>query len=202
MPIPAPNAGQSRLVKKIDYARHRGVSPSLVTRWIRAGRLVMDGKRVDQDASDRALAGSLDQTRGGRGGSPAAAKDTSVRGGAMAAPAVNVTAGPQMPEDKPPSLIEHRARREDYAARDAELRYLERAGSLVSLEAFELAIRQGMGPIVVAVDSLAPRLAQVVVGLTELRAIEAAIEKEVETIRADLRRAFERLLSEPDKVRQ
>lgn len=62
------------LISKSEYAAHRGVSPAMVTRWIKAGRIVLDasGKRVDVAASDAVLAASMDLTRGGRGGKPGA----------------------------------------------------------------------------------------------------------------------------------
>lgn len=200
MPEIAPAGGSKTLVKKVEYARHRGVNPSLVTRWIKTGRLVMEGKRVVLEASDAKLAGSLDQTRGGRGGSPLAAKKAK-----GISPGEAGAAGPAdapAPAAAGPTLVEHRTRREDFAARDAELRYLERAGSLVSRADFERAVREGMGPIANAVDSLAPRIARAVAGLDDVRQIEAAIEAEVRAIRADLRKTLERLLSEPAQVRQ
>lgn len=203
MPDISPAGVGKTLVKKVEYARHRGVNPSLVTRWIKTGRLVMEGKRVVLEASDAKLAGSLDQTRGGRGGSPLAAKkarSNTPREAVRGAPAGET--GSPAPVSASSTLVEHRTRREDFAARDAELRFLERAGSLVSRADFERAVREGMGPIANAVDSLAPRIARAVAGLEDVRQIEAAIEAEVRAIRADLRKTLERLLSEPAEVRQ
>lgn len=200
-----------QLLRKVDYAKHRGVNPSTVTRWIESGRLVLDGKRVDVVASDAMLAAVLDPARGGPGGSPKNRKALNNPGAEKAAggvvseapPATEKHEGrPRDPNSPTSRFQEHRSTREEFAAMDARLRYMERAGALVSLEAYEAAIRQAMAPIVAAIDSLAPQIAQAVVGLTEIRAVEAAIEKEVETIRANLRRQFETLLSEPDKVRQ
>lgn len=201
---------ERRLLKKSEYAKHRGVSPAMVTHWLGAGRLVLDvsGKRVDVVASDAALAGSLDPSRGGKGGGPNAKRiprGEAAAGGVQdaAPPADGPGPGRHTDPNSPTSrFTEHRATREGFVAKEAELRYLERAGALVSLDVYEAAIRAGMGPIVAAVDSLAPRIAQTVIGLTDPRAVEAAIEKEIETIRADLIRALSTLLSEPDKVRQ
>lgn len=204
----SPATSERRLVKKIEYARHRNVSPSLVTRWIAAGRVVLEGKRIDLDASDRLLAGSLDPARGGAGtgsgGKPkrGAGKDTSATTAGAAGASDGSSPAAAVTPAASQSLIAHRAKREDFVARDAELRYLERAGALVPRESFERAVREGMGPITAAIDSLAPRIARQVVGLEDIRTIEAAIEAEVRAIRADLRKSLEALLSEPGQVRQ
>ena len=50
-----------------EYADHRGVDVSLINRWKRAGRLVLDETgRIVVHASDAKLAVSLHPTRGGR----------------------------------------------------------------------------------------------------------------------------------------
>ena len=50
------------LVTQAEYAAHRGVHKSTVSRWAKAGRLVLDGGQVDLERSDELL----DATRGGR----------------------------------------------------------------------------------------------------------------------------------------
>lgn len=50
-----------------EYAAHRSVDVSLINRWKRAGRLVLDETdRIVVHASDAKLAGSLHPNRGGR----------------------------------------------------------------------------------------------------------------------------------------
>jgi hypothetical protein len=64
------NQSNSALITKSEYARRRDVSPAMVSHWIRDGRLVLVGNKVDADRSDEALAKWLDTRRGGRCGGP------------------------------------------------------------------------------------------------------------------------------------
>ena len=43
------------LMSKVEYARHRGVSPSYITKLLQNGILVMRGKKVDVRATDKVL---------------------------------------------------------------------------------------------------------------------------------------------------
>ena len=178
-------------LRKSAYAAHRGVSPGMVTHWIKGGRLVLDGKLVNVEASDALLAESLDQTRGGKGGKSERAAAT-----------VETRGRPPNPAAPSNTFTRHRAVRESFAAKDAELKYLERAGELVTRADYDRAVADSMAPITTALDSLAPRIARRVVGQSDVRKIEAMVEEEVAAMRIDLAKAHRVLLSEPDKVRQ
>lgn len=52
------------LVTQSEYAKHRGVDPSLISRWKKENRLVMVGNRVHVSGSDAVL----DRDRDNRGG--------------------------------------------------------------------------------------------------------------------------------------
>lgn len=41
------------LMTKSEYAKHRGVSRQTVYKWIESGELVMDGKKIDVEATER-----------------------------------------------------------------------------------------------------------------------------------------------------
>lgn len=58
--------GGPTLVSLTQYAAHRGVAKSMVTKWKGLGRLVLVGKLVDRDASDKLLGAVQDRTRGGK----------------------------------------------------------------------------------------------------------------------------------------
>jgi len=59
---------ESRLISRSAYARHRKVSPAMVTKWAKERRIAIVGDRVDAFESDAMLARTLDPARGGKGG--------------------------------------------------------------------------------------------------------------------------------------
>jgi hypothetical protein len=64
------DAGMTTMTKA-EYAKYRNRHPSLVSRWIRTKRIAVVGDKIDVEQSDRLLAATLDQARGGRNGRPA-----------------------------------------------------------------------------------------------------------------------------------
>ncbi len=46
------------LMTKSEYAKHRGVSRQTVYKWIESGELVMDGKKIDVEATERRQSGA------------------------------------------------------------------------------------------------------------------------------------------------
>ncbi len=175
------------LLKKSAYAAHRGVSPGMVTHWIKGDRLVLVDGMVDVVKSDAALAATMDPARGGKGGRSERA----------------TTAGKEPIASTPSAgFQQNRARREAANAGEAELRLLERARDLVLRRDYDRAVTDSTGPVTAALDSLAPRIARAVVGETDVRKIEAAIEAEIAAIRAEAVKGLKTLLSEPDQVRQ
>jgi phage terminase Nu1 subunit (DNA packaging protein) len=109
-----------------EYARARGVSRQLVSRWKKQGRLVVtDDGQVDVQASDRVLRDVLDPTRGGdRTGKRAAAIDQAA-----------ADAGAVVTEDGQVMSLEE-ARRRELASRaiKQELETAQLQGELVTKE--------------------------------------------------------------------
>ena len=53
------------LVSQADYARRRGVSEAMITKYKDQGRLVMEDNLVDVEESDKRIAATMDPARGG-----------------------------------------------------------------------------------------------------------------------------------------
>jgi hypothetical protein len=111
-----------------EYAKHRGVSDSLVRRWKRAGRLVLsdDGKRIAIHASDVVLGQSLDPRGGDRTGKPKPPVDPVFGAGRDSAPIDFASAN---------------ARDKQASAELKELDLATRAGNLVPRAEVEALVR-------------------------------------------------------------
>lgn len=126
-----------------EFAAHRGVDPSRVSQWKKAGRLVMDADgKIDAAASDAKLNGSLDQAKGER-------RTGNITSHTSAPPsATGELPLTQRPEEGAPSsrddsgYWEHKAKREKYEAQMAEMKALQQAGALVSAAALRKALNE------------------------------------------------------------
>lgn len=178
------DVGSPRLLRKSAYADHRGVSPGMVTHWLKGGRIVLDttGKLVDVERSDAALAASLHPTRGGKRGAEVAPV------GAAIAPTNAYTA--------------HRATREEFASKEAELDYLERIGTLVERGRYDKALADALQPIMAALDRLAPTLGPVLAGQTDARKVQNLIDDAVDEIRRDMAGTVRQMMGGPGTVTQ
>lgn len=186
------------LLNKSAYAAHRGVGPSMVTHWLKTGRLVLDatGKLVDVARSDAALAASVHPTRGGkpdRGTAPASREPTGGAQLALGRPDVSV------PTNR---FTEHRATREEFASKEAELDYLERVGTLVERARYDKALSDAMQPIMAALDRLAPTLGPRIAGETDGRKVQNLIDDAVDEVRRDMATTIRQMIGGPDTVRQ
>lgn len=94
-------SGAGRLLTKTEYARHRGVSGPMVTKWKNAGRLVMVGDRVDVSRTDALLNQLQDRASGGKGGGPGMEYARQSGGGARAAGG----ASPGQESEQTPAIV-------------------------------------------------------------------------------------------------
>lgn len=159
---------------KAEFARRMNVSRAAVTQWDAAGRLVLteDGE-VDAQASEARLRSTIN-ARGGK-------RKAGVAGGAPAAEQLQsgeleLTGG---------TLSEEQRNQARGRARLLDLDYKERVGELVEKARIELAIADGMAPILSQIRTISIRCGPKVVGQTDLRHVQDAIDDEVEKICQD-----------------
>lgn len=201
--------GAPGLMKKSAYAAHRGVGPSMVTFWIKSGRLVLDasGKFVDVARSDAALAVSTHPTRGGKPD-----RGTSVPRATEAVPAASnpppdasngqepaAAVAPVAPTNR---FTEHRATREEFASKEAELDYLERVGTLVDRKRYDKALEDALSPIMAALDRLAPTLGPRLAGEVDPRKVQNIIDDAVDEVRRDMASTIRQMIGGPAATRQ
>lgn len=180
--------GPDGTVGKSEFARLRGVSPAMVSKWISLGMLVLtpDGKRVVAAESLARIAARSDPTRGGRGGHTQAPSQPA-----------SPSRGGRPPGSGGISFADVRTEREGYAARQAELDYLERIGSLVERKAFERAIVDALAPMLQALESLSARIGPAVAAEADVRKVENLIDGEIATIRREIAETLRRMAAGP-----
>lgn len=187
-----------RTLTKSEYARHRDVSPAMVTHWHKAGRIKLtdDGRYVLADESDRMLAVSLSPDRGGKGGkSPPRALDR---------PQTSAATG-QAPDDPPSPSASYttvRTNREAFAAKHAELDYRARVGELVERSRYDRALADGMAPALARLDTLSARLGARVAAETDVRRVQSMIDDEVVSIRQEIADTLRAMLAAAGQTRQ
>ncbi len=186
----------AKTLSKKEYADHRGVSPSMVTKWRQLGaiKLTADG-RVLVDESDAMLAANQAPDRGGRRSSSRTAGNgaQSGRGGPQSPPA---------PDSTMPSFNTARTAREVINARSAELDLNERLGRLIEKDRYDKAVADSLGPAISKLESLSSRIAHHVPEDLRRR-ITAVIDDEIVNIRQEIADALRSLLaSSPTQTRQ
>jgi hypothetical protein len=159
-----------------EYAAHCGRSDSLIRRFKRQGRLVVDAEgRIDRDASDAKLAGELNPVRGGDRSAPAARPGASASGGVVDLPGVSVAEA---------------VRRERLAkARLAELELGEEAGDLVRRKDAQRAAFTVARQAQERLRTMGSRLRTQLAASSDPRECESLVDAEVRLICDDLQAA-------------
>ena len=159
-----------------EYAAHCGRSDSLIRRFKRQGRLVVDENGlIDRDASDAKLAADLNPVRGG---------DRSA--GAASAP----QGAPASVVDIPGVSVAEAVRRERLAkARLAELELGEEAGDLVRRKDAQRAAFTVARQAQERLRTMASRLRTQLAATSDPRQCESLIDSEVRLICADMQAA-------------
>jgi hypothetical protein len=172
------------------YAKHRGCNVSLVNRWAQAGRLVVgpDGK-IDAEASDKALAASIDRTRGGAGGggafTQAMREETQPANGPAANPMTNAKVAV--------AVYDAKLRKLEY---DREIGKVFEAGRVLSAAADTFATLRR------AIQQIADRIASPVAAETDPRRVHALLLAEHNALLETMAAAFESLPGQFTVTRQ
>lgn len=165
------------LISRSEYARRRGVDPSLITRWAKAQRIVVAGNgQIDAEASDALLAQTMDPARGGRGGK-------SDRKQPVAPPA---SAETSRKEQQPDQYARVRTHREAFAAKTAEAQYKRMIGQLVEADRAARAAADTYGSVRRALQRLPDVLAGRMAAESDQRKCRALLAAEIEAMLAEL----------------
>lgn len=178
----------AELMTKSEYARHRGCAPSAVTRAIKEGRISLIGDKINPRLADLEWA---ENSRARADSGAAVARTTS---GGTQAPSAAASAPAQADLTQPgpegeggtapvnpaeASYAENRRRREAAEAERAELETARAAGRLVDKERLERAVFEAFRTLRDSTFAACKSQARRVLGLTEVRDIEIALEDEL-----------------------
>ena len=190
------------LETKADFARRmeshlgRSVNRSTVTRWADSGRIVMDGDRVNVEASIAQLGG----TQGDR-------QDVTDRHAQEAAE--KSTTGRNTPDTPAPTadLSMEKARRVRAVAEarikhaEAEIREMERdraAGKLIDKDVVDFVLNDFGATLRSTMENFAGRMAPVVFPLTTLEETHAALNEAAERVLEEISDAMKRRSQQPE----
>lgn len=151
-----------------EYAKHRGVSKPMVTKYLREGKIQSARKigrtwQIDPEQADRELDASLDRSHGGKNGVP---------------PEPPIQTSQSNPRSIP-SLAENRSIREFYAARIAKLDYEQRAGKLIPKDELRLKLAKMHLAVRDNLRTIPDRVAPVLAAETDQAKIHAILIKEI-----------------------
>lgn len=169
-------------VSQAEFAKRKNWNRSTVTRLKQAGRLVMDGKLVDVEASEQRLA----ETGGMRA-------DVAERHAAGRAPAGEGGQGGGSPRQ---AVVETRAdaqaRKESAAADLLEMELAEKRGNLLAREDVELAMTCIGAAVRAALEVLPDQTAPLVAPVMDLHEVHALIADACRNVLHNLGTAVER----------
>ena len=172
------------LVSQAEFARMEGLAKSYVTQLKQAGRLVMDGDKVDVDASRARIAATADPNR-----DDVKARWEAQREKPAAAP---VDPGPQ---DKIGNSYQAaRAVKEKFSAMQAKLDYERAIGKLVERSEVEAAIEDVTSLIRQALEQMPHRSAPELVGKS-LDQIRASLKQDIHAALSEMEREFSKRLN-------
>jgi hypothetical protein len=187
-----------RLLTQAQYARHRGVTRAMVSKYGKSDRLVIVDGKVDVVASDALLAGSLDPARGGRGGK----SDRQQVGRGAPSPAQAQQAPAQRSAPGPDTYSRVRTHREAFAAKTAEAEYRKMIGELVERDEYNRALTLNIGPTIQRLHAISARLGARVAAEIDVRKCVDMIDTEVESIIGEIADYAQALIDRSGKTRQ
>jgi hypothetical protein len=172
------------------YARHRGCDRSLIHRWVKSGRLVIgpDGK-IDAEASDKALAASIDRTRGGAGGGGADTRAMREEKQAVNAPTSN-------------RMTDARIATAEYDAKLKQLEYEREIGKVFEANRVLSAVTDIFGSLRRAVQQIADRIASPVAAETDSRKVHALLSAEHDAVLETISAVIQSLPAQLTATRQ
>lgn len=182
------------LMLKSQYAAHRGVANSQVSHWVKAGRLILVGKKVDVVASDAALFQSLDPNRGGKGGKSNPDERGPGRQPQMV-PRETVAPTTRREAVEPSDLVQASTADKQASAELKRIRASRELGRYVDADEFMGAVESALTQVRTGVMALPARMAFAIAQEFKIdaRRLIAILDVEGRTILAEMKATVDRL---------
>lgn len=159
-----------------EFATHLGCAPSYVTKLKQAGRLVLDDAgRVKVAESQALIEASRDPSK-----RAVADRHTEERGAALAAPAAEL-GDTEAPHIANPDYQAARAKREHYAALQAEADYRAKIRELLDAGKVRAVLADVLTELRTQVEAIPHTLAPALAAMTDEAAVKAALVAEIES---------------------
>lgn len=178
------------MLKQIEFAALLGVARSYITKLKADGRLVMDGDKVDVEASRKRIAETADPNRDD------VACRWAVQRGRETGIGASATPPPEDPEEDASAAFTYanaRARKEHAQADVAEMERDKQRGLLLDRTAVSAAVEDVMTTIRQALEQQPHRVAPMLVG-HDLDYIRAALKQENNNVLAEMVKDFSKRL--------
>ncbi len=147
---------KAKRISQSAYARRAKVSRQAVSKAIKAGRITRYGSKIDPDLADAEWLARTDPARGGKGRPPAL--------------------------EDPGTYMEHKTRREKYAALKAEVDYEIQMDRLVDRQEVEAAAFQSSRTARDALYDIPDRLADQLAGVTDAHECYLILRREIDAV--------------------
>ena len=166
------------LMSKVEYARHRGVSPSYITKLLQNGILVMRGKKVDVRATDKVLDDK-----------PLPPIEEPEPGPVRAAPSRQAF-GEAQPGQQRTSYAEARTIKMVFDAKLARLQFETKQGKLIEAETVRLRISEHVRALRDGLLGLPDRLSSTLAAESDPRKVHVLLKTEISRELEALANAF------------
>ena len=174
------------LMNQSEFARHIGVERGYITQLKTAGRLIMQDGKVDVEASIRKIEETKDPSK-------AAVAERHAKERKTIKPESEAAADSN---EKIDSYQSSRAKKEKYAALQAQISYEKEIGLLLVTQEAKSAVADGDAIIRNRLESLPDLLAPQLAAESDEQKIRAMLIDHVEQLLTDLSRSFYQLIRE------
>lgn len=172
------------LMTQAEYAKHRGCSGVSVHKAVKAGRISLINGKIDPVVADLQWQAN---TRARISNAPTTSQISQAQRLTSGSEArTSVAAGTSAPDDTNDDYWKNRARREAAEASIAEMKQAEMAGNLVRIDAMKSAWASKVSAVRDALLQIPARVAPVL-------AAESDMDRIVEVLEDDLRKALQQL---------
>lgn len=171
------------LMSQTEFANHIGKTPGYITQLKDAGRLVMQGRMVDSEASKQRIDETQDPGKVG-----VAERHQTEREQKQAAPQMDDMTG-----NAGSAYQQARAMKEKYAAMQAKIAYEKEVGLLLVASEVNMAVADGDAIIRNRLESLPDMLAPQLAAESDEQKIRALLMDQIEYLLGELSQSFHKL---------
>ena len=175
------------LMSQVEFAQHIGKTPGYITQLKDAGRLVMQGRMVDAEASKQRIDETQDPGKVGVTERHQTEREKKSFNSAQDMPA------PKLDDIAGSAYQQARAMKEKYAAMQAKIAYEKEVGLLLVASEVKMSVADGDAIIRNRLESLPDMLAPQLAAESDEQKIRALLMDQIEHLLGELSQSFHKL---------